>query len=70
MKTNDLESLKSLLRARVDEWIGADIPDSDDEDYQKWQSMIEEIEGITDVEGVKEFIIGNRMGDIEDLFST
>ena len=62
-----IESMKDSLRNRVSEWIGNDIPEKDDEDYARWQSMVSEIEEISDLQDVRSFFEGNGMGDFDDF---
>jgi len=56
-----LTAMKVGLRARVDEWLGNDIPEEDDDDYDHWQSMLAEIDAIESLEDVIEYL-----GDGED----
>ncbi len=44
--------MKDALHARVDWWLGKDIPDEGEEDYDRWQSMVAQINAIKSVDYV------------------
>ncbi|MBY0436618.1 MAG: hypothetical protein K2W80_00400 [Burkholderiales bacterium] len=50
-----VEQIKADLLSRVEEWLGSDIPDEGTDDYDTWQSKLEEIEAIESVSDVIEY---------------
>lgn len=51
-----IEEMKSALRQGVDEWLGYDIPAEDTEDYERWQSMLADIEDIKNLQDVIDYV--------------
>ena len=51
-----LEEMKRVLYEQVNEWLGQDIPDEDDDDFGRWQSMLEEINAIESLKDVVNYL--------------
>lgn len=66
-QTEILGSMKQGLLARVEEWLGMDIPDEGTEDYETWQSKLSGIGGIESIDDVIEYLEGEGC-DVEDFF--
>lgn len=47
--------IKERFLAELDQWIGIDIPDEGTDDYDTWQSRLEQIEAIETIEDVHEY---------------
>lgn len=62
-----IKSMKSSLKVRVDEWVGFDIPNEGTEDYERWQSMLLDIEDVDNINGVREYLESNGMGEFDDF---
>ena len=43
---NILADMKESLRYELKEWLGSDIPEEGDDDYETWQSRTDEIDAI------------------------
>lgn len=57
--SNRLENLRQGLSAQLDEWLGFDIPEEGDDDYDTWrwrQQMIREVQTVADVKEYLEII--------------
>lgn len=63
-----LEYLKSRQRDKVSEWLGFDIPDEGTEDYDRWKSMLLDIDDIQDIESAETYldIQGDSLEDYID----
>jgi hypothetical protein len=62
-----IEEMKSALRQGVDEWLGYDIPAEDTEDYERWQSMLADIEDIETLQDVIDYVESSRQ-DVAEFF--
>jgi hypothetical protein len=51
-----LAEMKAGLRCIVDEWLGNDIPDEGDEDYDRWQMMLVDIDDVRSLSDVIAFL--------------
>ncbi|MEQ1634639.1 MAG: hypothetical protein ABL997_19835 [Planctomycetota bacterium] len=47
--------IKERFLAELDQWIGIDIPDEGTDDYDTWQSRLEQIEAIEAMVDVLEY---------------
>ena len=62
-----IRNMKSDLLMRVDEWLGMDIPDEGTEDYDTWQSKLDEIDAIENITDVINY--GESSGlDVDNFF--
>jgi hypothetical protein len=61
-----IDSMKSALEWKVEEWVGFHIPDEGSEDYDRWQNMLRDIEDVESISDVQSFIEGG-MGDFDDF---
>lgn len=68
-KDTILNLMKQSLRARIEEWIGFDIPDEGTEDYDRWQIMNDEVEGIASIDDVLSYLESEGV-DVEDFLVT
>jgi hypothetical protein len=62
-----IEEMKSALRQGVDEWLGYDIPEEGTEDYERWQSMLADIEDIETLQDVIDYVESRRK-DVAEFF--
>ena len=67
MKNSEIERMKQHLRSRVEEWLGNDIPIEGTEDYAKWESRNDEIEGIESINDVITYLDSEGMNP-DDFF--
>ncbi len=58
--------MKRDLFARVDEWIGMDVPDEGTEDYESWQSKLVEIHSIENIHDVVDYVESEGF-DLDDF---
>jgi len=52
---SEVKSMRSSLQARVDEWVGSDIPNRGTEDYTRWMLKLQDVEDVASVEDVIEY---------------
>lgn len=55
---NLVENMKLSLLAELDEWLGFDIPEEGEEDYDAWQFRLQEIEDIKSTKDVCDYLSG------------
>lgn len=58
-----LDHIRTSLREELSEWLGFDIPSVGDEDYEIWKSRAQEIEGISSIEEVFDYLSGLGRSD-------
>ena len=51
-------AIKSALFAEIDEWLGFAIPVEGDDDYERWQNRLKEIEAIGSVQDARDYLEG------------
>jgi len=56
-----------VLEARISEWLGFDIPDEGDEDYDRWQKMVGAVKDIETVDDARE-VAAEYFGDSDEVF--
>ena len=54
--TNKLKEMKSTLHSKLSEWIGFDIPNECNEDYEVWTSRASEIDDISSFRDVYAYL--------------
>ena len=66
------EKLKIYLLAELDEWLGFDIPEEGDEDYDTWQFRLQTIEDIKSTQDVRDYLsgLGRDEADIAEFLSS
>lgn len=52
----EIDAMRRVFQHGVDEWLGFDIPDEGSEDYERWQSMLMDIEDIQNIGDVREYL--------------
>lgn len=60
-KVNDISisEVKRQLHWVIEEWLGNDIPEEGDEDYEKWQSMEAELDAVQTMSDAVEYLNDN-----------
>ena len=68
MSTNTqlVEDLKQHFLNDLSEWLGSDIPEEGDEDYDTWQSRLDEIESIITLDDALVYAEA-YVGDLEEF---
>ena len=61
-----VREIKESLSAKLDEWLGFDIPEEGTEDYDVWQARLATIEAIESVEDVIAYAEG-YVGDTDEF---
>lgn len=61
-----IEDLKQHFLDGLSEWLGSDIPEEGDEDYDTWQSRLEQIERINTLDDALEYAEA-YVGDLEEF---
>ena len=61
-----VREIKESLSAKLDEWLGFDIPEEGTEDYEVWQERLAAIEAIERVEDVIAYAEG-YLGDSDEF---
>jgi len=56
---NIIKEMKSALRSELSEWLGFDIPDEDDDDFETWTSRSAMIEDLSSFRDVYEYLGGD-----------
>lgn len=51
-----IESMKTHLLGRVEDWVGRDLPAEGSEDYETWQSRLAEIDSIENILDVIDYV--------------
>jgi len=62
-----IERMKADLLARLEEWVGMDLPVKGSEDYESWQSKLAEIDSIENVQDVIDYVDCEGL-DLNDFF--
>lgn len=64
-----VDSMKHHLHGRVSEWLGNDIPDEGDEDFDTWQEKVASIYAIESIDDVVAYLEDEGI-DEDDFYTT
>ncbi len=62
-----IEKIKERLLESVDEWVGSDIPEEGDEDFDAWQLKLDSINDVRNIRDVID-VLESSSNDLESFF--
>jgi hypothetical protein len=63
-----VQEMKKDLLARVEEWLGFDIPEEDSDDYELWQDKLAQIRAVENAEDVL-YVLESEGADVADFIA-
>lgn len=65
-KADIIENMRSSLYLLLEEWVGGDVPAEGTEDYETWQSKLDDIAGIKTIDDVIDYV-GSTGANVDDF---
>ena len=57
----EIEAIRRALFARVEEWVGSDVPSKGTEDYKTWQLKLMDVEDVQSIGDLVEYLQSERV---------